>query len=315
MLIDEVVVTLKGGHGGSGKVSFNPGERGGPSGGNGGKGGDLYIEATTDITALKQFLAQSSIAAENGLPGDSNRKFGKDGKNKVIFLPLGTVLKDLKSSEEISLDKLDERILICRGGLGGRGNFEFKSPRNTTPEYSQSGLPGDIRRFQIHLKLIADFGLIGLPNAGKSSLLNALTETNVKTAEYPFTTLEPNLGTLNKKILADIPGLIEGASSGKGLGIKFLKHIEKTSVLMLCIDSQSEDVESDYKIVTSELKTFNSKLLEKPLIILLTKSDLVSKEDLRKKAKLLKKFNHKIYFVSIHDWDSLENLKLTIGHF
>src|SRR3989338_5786996 len=282
MLIDEVNIILKGGHGGAGKVSFYPGEKSGPSGGNGGKGGDLYIEATTDLTALNQF----------------SRKRGKDGRDIVVFMPVGTVLIEKNTGEVITIDKGGQKILVCKGGLGGWGNYEFKSSRNTTPEYAQSGLDGEEKHFQASLKLLADFGLIGLPNAGKSSLLNELTSTSVKTADYPFTTLEPNLGVLNRKIIADIPGLIEGASDGRGLGVKFLKHIEKTSVLLHCIAADSPTLEEDYKVVVNELESFSNELIKKPQIILLTKSDLVDKKQLNERIKRLKKFKHKIYPVS-----------------
>ena len=309
MLIDEVNIILKGGHGGAGKVSFYPGEKSVPSGGNGGKGGDLYIEATTDLTVLNQFSRKRLVSAENGMPGGLSRKIGKDGRDIVVFMPVGTVLIEKNTGEVITIDKGGQKILVCKGGLGGWGNYEFKSSRNTTPEYAQSGLDGEEKHFQASLKLLADFGLIGLPNAGKSSLLNELTSTSVKTADYPFTTLEPNLGVLNRKIIADIPGLIEGASDGRGLGVKFLKHIEKTSVLLHCIAADSPNLEEDYKVVVNELESFSNELIKKPQIILLTKSDLVDKKQLNERIKRLKKFKHKIYPVSIHDWDSLEELK------
>lgn len=309
MFVDEADIVLRAGHGGAGKVSFFPGLKSGPDGGNGGKGADIYVRATTDITVLRQFTTKRVITAQNGEAGQSNRKFGKDGKDTVVLLPIGSVIKNQLDNQAIELTKPDEKILICKGGLGGRGNFEFKSSRKTTPMYAQPGLPGEEKHLQIVLKLIADFGLIGLPNAGKSSLLNALTKTDVKTAAYPFTTLEPNLGVLDKKIFADIPGLIEGASSGKGLGIKFLKHIEKTDILLHCIAADSPDVRFDYQTVINELKAFSENLVKKSQIILLTKSDLVTKQQLKEALSKLKTFKHKIIAVSIHDWDSLEALK------
>lgn len=309
MLIDEAEVTLKGGHGGAGKVSFYPGLKSGPDGGNGGKGGDLYIKAVSDLTALERYSKDKLLQAENGEAGRSNKQYGKDGKDLEINMPVGTTLIDKISGQGLELNKVDERILIAKGGLGGRGNFEFRSSRNTTPRYAQPGLPGEEKHFQVILRFLADYGLIGLPNAGKSSLLNELTTANVKTAEYPFTTLEPNLGVFKGKIIADIPGLIEGAAEGKGLGIKFLKHIEKVNLLLHCISSESGNVKSDYEVVREELEKFNSELLQKPEIILLTKTDLTEKSESEKKLKELKKINSKIYPVSIHDWDSLEKIK------
>lgn len=309
MLTDEVEIILKGGHGGAGKVSFGPGARSGPDGGNGGRGGDLYINVTSDLFALNQFSKTKILQAGDGESGGGNLKFGKEGKDLEISLPLGTTLLDKETREELELNDLNQRILIAKGGLGGRGNADFKSSKNTTPMFAQKGLPGDEKKLKVILKLIADFGLIGLPNVGKSSLLNELTAATAKVANYSFTTLEPNLGVLNSKVLADIPGLIEGASEGKGLGIKFLKHIEKVKLLLHCLSAESEDVASDYRVVRTELGNFNPKLLEKEEIILLTKSDLAEKGNLGKKIKVLKKFKKEVLPVSIHDFDSLENLK------
>ncbi len=309
MLVDEAEIIVRAGHGGAGKVSFYPGLTSGPDGGNGGRGGDVYIQATSDLTALRQFTTKRLIQAENGQPGGSNRQFGKDGADREIWVPLGGILENPATKEIIEITQPDERMLICQGGLGGRGNFEFKSSRNTTPEFAQPGLSGEEKHLLIHLKLIAKYGLVGLPNSGKSSLLNELTKANVKTAAYPFTTLEPNLGSLNGIILADIPGLIEGASSGKGLGIKFLKHVEKTSTLLHCISADSDDVNRDYLVIRKELEQFSPGLIQKQEIILLTKSDLVNKHELEKKLKILKKLNPQVYPISIHDWDSLEGLK------
>ncbi len=332
MLLDEVQVLLKAGHGGAGRVSFNPGRRSGPNGGNGGRGGDIYITVTTDLWALNQFSKEKIKEAQNGEMGGVYQQAGKDGVDLEIKLPIGTEIEDLETGEKFEFNDLDKKILICEGGLGGRGNYEFRSSKNTTPMYAQKGLPGQMRNLKVELKFLADFGLIGIPNAGKSSLLNELTSANVKTADYPFTTLEPNLGVFGPsaghstlrdepsgsdskssgqghKIIADIPGLIEGASEGKGLGIKFLKHIEKVGLLLHCIAADSEDVLKDYKTVTGELQSYNPEILNKKEIILLTKSDLVDKKDLDKKIKTLKKLKKEVLPISIHDFDSLENLK------
>ena len=291
MLIDEVEnIIFRAGHGGPGRVSFVPSrnQKGGPDGGNGGRGGDINIKVTSDLTVLNQFSKTQKIAAENGQFGDRNKKTGKDGKNLEITLPIGTLMIDQYSGDQIELNNMEQRILLCKGGLGGRGNAQLANSRNTTPRYAQTGLPGEEKHLKLILRLIADFGLIGLPNAGKSSLLNKLTAAN-----YPFTTLEPNLGVIDGKIMADIPGLIEGASTGKGLGIKFLKHIEKVGLLLHCITSESDDVARDYQVVREEMKKFNPELLKKKELILLTKSDLVDKEEVKKKTSQLKKFKRK----------------------
>lgn len=309
MLIDETEIILKAGHGGPGRVSFNPGEKSGPNGGNGGKGGDIYIFVTSDLRALNQFSKTKIIDAESGQMGGIFQKTGNDGKDLKIIMPLGTEITDKNTGEIFELDDLNKKILICKGGLGGRGNFEFKSASNTTPMYAQKGLRGQERDLKLELKFIADFGLIGLPNAGKSSLLNELTAASAKVASYPFTTLEPNLGVWNKKIIADIPGLIEGAAEGKGLGIKFLKHIEKVKLLLHCISVESEDVLKDYKVVSEEMKKYNPELLDKEEIIILTKTDLVDQREVKEKIKNLKKLKKQIIPVSIHDWDSLQKLQ------
>lgn len=308
MFIDEIDVLLRGGKGGAGKVSFYKTRRG-PDGGNGGKGGDIYIRPTSNLTALNRFTKDKVIEAENGEPGGSNKKYGKDGSDLEILLPFGTTVLDKKTGEVWEINDENERILIAKGGLGGRGNFEFRSSRNTTPEYAQPGLPGQERSLHLTLKFLADYGLIGLPNSGKSSLINELTSTKSKVASYPFTTLEAVLGVMNGKVIADIPGLIEGAGEGKGLGFKFLKHIEKVTVLLHCISSESENPLNDYEVIRKELQKYNAELLTKKEIILLTKSDLFEKKDLDKKIKELGKLKKKIIPVSIYDFESIENLK------
>lgn len=309
MLIDEVDLKIIGGHGGAGKVSFGPGKHSGPDGGDGGRGGAVYIKVVNDLFVLNQFSRTKEVKAENGENGGSKDQVGKNAPDKEINLCVGTELLNKRTEEIIKLDNLGEKILICKGGLGGRGNAFFAAADNTTPRFAQKGLNGQERNFKISLKLIADFGLIGLPNAGKSSLLNELTNANAKVANYSFTTLEPNLGVLNKKVIADIPGLIEGASSGKGLGIKFLKHIEKVKLLLHCISAESADIKKDYQIIRKELGDFDQKLLDKKEIILLTKTDLVSEKEAKSKLKIIQKLNSDSLPISIHDFDSLEKLK------
>jgi len=308
MLIDEVQITLSGGHGGPGKVSFFP-FMGGPDGGNGGRGGDVYLTVNSDIYSLGQFSQKKSFTAHNGDAGQSNQKSGHNGQDISLSLPLGTTLVEINTGETIELTDLSQRVLVCKGGIGGQGNHDLKSARNTTPMKAQGGRPGELKEFKLTLRLIADYGLIGLPNAGKTSLLNELTNAQAKVGNYPFTTLEPNLGAINDKIIADIPGLIEGAATGKGLGIRFLKHIEKVNLLFHCISSESQNVKQDYEVVRKELNEFNPELLLKPEIILLTKTDLFLQEEIKKKISILKKLNPKVWGVSIVDEAALKKIR------
>ena len=314
MLIDTAEVIFKGGHGGKGIVSFGKMARSGPDGGNGGRGGDLYVKATSDITLLNQFSRKTLFCAGNGMAGKKGKKTGLNGVDLEILLPVGTGIIDKISGETVlELNTVGERKLLCEGGKGGQGNWEFRSPVRQAPEISQPGLPGEERKLILSLRLIADFGLVGLPNAGKSSLLNELTRAKAKVADYPFTTLSPNIGVSGGKLLADIPGLIEGAYLGKGLGIKFLKHIEKVGVILHCISSESSDLIKDYNTVRAEMEKYNPKLIEKTEVILLTKSDLVDKKELKKDINILKAVSENILPVSIYDWESLEKLKKLIS--
>ena len=312
MFIDEAEIRVKGGHGGAGAVAFFA-KRSGPSGGTGGKGGNIIAEVNNNHSDLKKYLEKSDYQAKNGFPGGSNRKIGANGKDLVLYFPSGTTFINLETSEEFELNDSRPKILLCYGGYPGRGNDAFKSATYQTPKKAEPGFPGKKKRFKLILKLIADFGLIGLPNAGKSSLLNVLTAANVKTADYPFTTLEAILGSYNGKIIADIPGLIEGASKGKGLGIKFLKHIEKVKLILHCISVESDNQEKDYQTITQELKNYNESLVKKESIILLTKIDLVDKKSLNKKIKQLGRFNEKIIPISIYQEKSIETLKIVLN--
>jgi GTP-binding protein len=310
MLVDEIVLKVEAGHGGPGKVSFRRPPNKGPDGGNGGNGGNIWIQPTSDIMSLGRFSRNTTIKADNGEIGQRSTKFGHNALDKTIELPIGSLIECLEDGKIIEITPQTGRFIIATGGLGGRGNHEFRSPTNTTPITAEPGERGEKKTLKILLKLIADYGLIGLPNAGKSSLLNELTRANVRVANYPFTTLEPNLGVCGKKILADIPGLIEGAASGKGLGIKFLKHIEKTSTLLHCIAADSDDPKGEYKTIWKEMNAFDKTLKYKQEIILLTKSDTVDKKELVTLTKLFK--GKKVLPVSIHDYDSIENLKKII---
>lgn len=307
MLVDETEITVSGGNGGNGVVSFYP-MRKGPDGGDGGQGGSAYAVVNPQLTGLHKIAEKRTFKAGNGMPGASYRKKGSGGRDLIIEFPIGTVLIDKKISREFELFELSRPLLLCRGGKGGRGNNAFKSSTHRVPREWEPGAEGEKKEFKVIMRLIADIGLIGLPNAGKSSLLNILTAAHAKIAAYPFTTLEPNLGVIGNKVIADIPGLIEGASTGKGLGIRFLKHIEKVSLLLHCVAADSQTMDRDYMIVLDEMKSFNQDLLKKNQIILLTKSDLVNKNELLKKKKTLEKYNKKVLIVSIYNEEELKKL-------
>ncbi|MFC1710360.1 Obg family GTPase CgtA [Patescibacteria group bacterium] len=309
MFVDEIKIAIKAGDGGYGKVSFGKMEKSGPDGGNGGDGGNVELITSSDLTLLNVLKSKTFLSAENGGNGGKNKLTGKRGDNLIIKLPFGSLLEDIDSRETFEFNKVGDTFLLCRGGEGGTGNYDLRSSSNTTPMNTIPPTKGQIRNLKINLRFIADYGLIGLPSAGKSSLLNELTNTNVKTAVYHFTTLSPNLGVLpNKKIIADIPGLIEGASEGKGLGIKFLKHIQKVDLLLHCISLESSAPLKDYEIVKKELSKFSEDLINKEEIIVLTKSDLVNKGKLNRMKIMVKKLGKQIIVTSINDKKSINNL-------
>ncbi len=310
MLVDDVTIKVSSGNGGKGAVAFNKNLNAlGPAGGSGGKGGDVYVEGVSDLSALNQFRFKKEVGAQDGKDGRPQFCDGEVGKDLVLKVPVGTVIHNLTTHENIEITKIGERVLITKGGKGGKGNFLFRSSRNTSPKQFQYGLPGESFELRLELKLIADVGFIGLPNIGKSSLLNELTAAKSRVANYPFTTLEPNLGVYYDLILTDIPGLIEGASTGKGLGIKFLRHIERTGTLFHFISADSPHPVEDYRTVRRELGKYNKKLLRKKEYMILSKSDTVSPENLKKQATKLKKLKREVTPVSIYDWDSIEAVK------
>ncbi len=312
MFIDEAVITAKGGNGGDGCVAFFA-NKSGPSGGNGGRGGNVYAILDNNVTQLRRYTEINHFQAEDGQAGGSNRRLGAAGADLRLLVPAGTTIIDTETKDETEINNQNPKVLLCEGGVGGVGNDAQKTSTYRTPRTAKPGLPGQERHLKLILKLIADYGLIGLPNAGKSSLLNELTAANVKTAPYPFTTLEPNLGVVNGRIIADVPGLIEGASSGKGLGVKFLKHIEKVKLLLHCISVESENIDREYRTVINEMAKYNPQLTEKPAIILLTKIDLITPKQVKEKISFLKKFQKTVLPISIHDWNSLQKLKESLS--
>ncbi|MFA5136877.1 MAG: GTPase ObgE [Patescibacteria group bacterium] len=311
MLIDEATITVQSGKGGNGSVSFFPGKKSGPSGGDGGRGGDVYAYVNNNLSSLYPYTQKKTYKAQDGGNGMSFNKTGKDGTHLLLGFPPGTELSDHSTGKKIELPMDGTRVLLCVGGRGGYGNDRFKSPTNRSPMKAEKGAIGQTKTFKVIMKLIADVGFIGLPNAGKSSLLNELTAAHAKIAPFPFTTIEPNLGALEQIVLADIPGLIEGASKGKGLGITFLKHIEKVKLLIHCIacDEPLRQMKKNYSAIRKELAEFSSELLIKKELILLTKSDLILPVEREKKLTSFRKINNDVYCISVYDIDAIENFK------
>ncbi len=310
MIIDDITIKVTAGSGGNGIVAFNKTKMSlGPTGGNGGKGGSVYIEGVSDLTALKKFRFKKEAKAENGQGGFPQLRNGRNGKDLILTVPVGTIARNLKTDRYIEITKIGQLERIVLGGDGGRGNFNFRSSTNTTPKEFEYGKAGKSFEIRFELKMIADVGFVGLPNVGKSSLLNELTNAKSKVANYSFTTLEPNLGAYYDLILADIPGIIEGASKGKGLGIKFLRHIERTKIIFHFVAADSVGPVLDYKTVRSELGLHNKLLLEKPEYLFVSKKDVVSSDIVAKMVKKLKRLNKSTTAISILDSDSIEAVK------
>lgn len=315
MLVDNVNLLVKAGNGGNGAATFLSNARnfkGGPDGGNGGNGGSIYIKGSNNIADLSQFRYQKKITAEDGVPGKRKNLYGKNAPDETIFVPLGTRITDLENNTVYEITNSDDSLLIAKGGTGGRGNMEFKSATNQSPRVAEKGTIGERKELFLELRIIAQVGLIGLPNSGKSSLLAVLTNATPKIGNYPFTTLEPNIGMFGDYAIADIPGLIEGASKGKGLGIGFLRHIEKTEILIHMIDAASDSAKKTYETVRNEFKEFNPKLLEKPEIILITKIDLVDEKKLKEIVSIFKKMKKEVLTYSLYNPESIDILKQKI---
>ncbi len=306
MLIDDVKIKVAAGKGGCGNVCFNKNKMElGPTGGDGGRGGSIYAIGVSDIGALKSFRFKKNIEANDGKDGLARFQTGASGKDVYLRVPVGTVIHNLDKETTEEITKIDETILLAKGGRGGKGNFHFRSSTNTSPKQYEEGKFGDYFNIRLELKLIADIGLIGLPNVGKSSLLNELTRAKSKVANYSFTTLEPGLGVYYDLIIADIPGLIKGASTGKGLGIKFLRHIERTKYLFHLIAADSGTPVGDYKTVRNELKKHSANLSEKKEYIIISRKDEVSQKKLQQIQKKLEKMNSNIITLSILDDSTL----------
>ncbi|HUX61678.1 MAG TPA: GTPase ObgE [Ignavibacteriaceae bacterium] len=294
MFIDYVEIEISSGKGGDGAVTFRREKyvpKGGPSGGNGGKGGDIIFEAHHNFSTLLDFRYKRNYKASKGDNGASALKDGKNGEDIIVKVPVGTIIKDAETKKVLfDLDTDGKKTVVAKGGKGGKGNSNFATPTNQTPRYAEPGKPGEEKKIILELKLIADIGLVGFPNAGKSTLISTISSAKPKIADYPFTTLEPNLGIVRYKnyqsfTVADIPGIIEGAHEGKGLGHKFLRHIERTKVILFLIDISSDNYQRDYNILLNELKSYSPKLAEKKKVVSLSKIDLVDADQLKKIAK------------------------------
>ena len=284
MFIDYTTIELHAGNGGAGCVSFRREKyipKGGPNGGDGGRGGNIIVIGDDNLNTLQDIRYSKVYKAKNGSPGSSNEKTGKNGEDIIIRVPLGTIIRD-KTSDEIVDDIVESKQehIVCTGGKGGLGNVNFKSSTQQSPRYAQKGLVGDSGVYEFELKILADVGLLGFPNAGKSTLLSVLSKARPKIADYPFTTLEPHLGIVKSGeyksfLMADIPGIIEGASQGKGLGLKFLRHIERNRILLLLVDGSEMDPLKKVAAIKNELKTYNKSLLLKPIYVIRTKGDIL----------------------------------------
>jgi GTPase len=314
--IDYVKIYCSSGKGGAGSVHFYRDKitaKGGPDGGNGGRGGHIILKGNSQLWTLLNLKYNRHFKAEHGISGSSNNKTGAEGEDIYIDVPLGTIVRNAETKEfMMEITKHAEEKILLRGGRGGMGNTNFKSSTMQTPRFAQPGEPLQEGWFILELKILADVGLVGFPNAGKSTLLSVVSDAKPKIADYPFTTLVPNLGIVKihfnySFIMADIPGIIEGASQGKGLGVRFLKHIERNSILLFLVPADSDDIFNEYHILLNELKQFNPELLDKKRILAISKSDLVDKELLDEIEKNLPEIPY--IFISSYKKYGLEHLK------
>jgi GTP-binding protein len=317
MFIDFAKIKVVSGKGGDGASTFRREKyvpKGGPDGGDGGRGGNIYIMGDENLSTLIDYYYKSFYKAKDGERGMGSNMHGKNGEDLFIKVPLGTVVKDAKTNEIIKdITKNGEMVLVAKGGRGGRGNAHFKTSTRQAPRFYEKGQPGEEKEIILELKILADVGIIGLANAGKSTLLSKISNAHPKIADYPFTTLHPVLGIVKYGedatfVVADIPGLIEGASSGKGLGIEFLKHIERTRLYIHIIDPTQGDVIKNYKIINKELKEYNKKLIKRQQIIAINKIDLLKKSEIDEIKAKFKKIKKEVFFISAKNNINIENL-------
>ena len=306
--VDYVKIHCAAGHGGAGSAHLHRSRltaKGGPDGGDGGRGGNVYLRGNDQMWTLLHLKYKRHIKAGRGGDGSSNNSFGDDGEDQFVEVPLGTVAKDAETGKELfEITKHGEEVILRKGGLGGRGNSWFKNSVRQTPRYAQSGTEGEEGWNILELKVLADVGLVGFPNAGKSTLLSVISAAKPKIANYPFTTLVPNLGIVSYRddrsfVMADIPGIIEGACEGKGLGLRFLRHIERNSTLLFLVPADADDIAAEYSILLKELETYNPELLDKDRLLSISKSDMLDEELKEEVKKTLPKGVKTIFFSSI----------------
>jgi len=329
MFIDEAIIRVKAGDGGNGCMAFRREKfvpRGGPSGGDGGRGGDVIMESSERHNTLVHFRFNPEYKSERGRHGEGSNCTGRDGENVVLKVPVGTILYDKETGERLhDFSQPDERIVVAHGGRGGRGNQHFATSTHQAPREHEQGFPGEEKVLRLELKLLADVGLVGYPNVGKSTLVSRVSAAKPKIADYPFTTLEPNLGVVtigempheDSYVVADIPGLIEGAHTGTGLGIQFLRHIERTRVLAHVIDvsdaSGRPDPVADFNVIMEELKSFGAGLEKKPMVLVASKMDVANPEKIAKLRKHAKKLKLDLYEISAVTGKGIPELKYGLG--
>ncbi len=329
MFIDEAKIRIKAGDGGNGCMAFRREKfvpRGGPSGGDGGKGGDIIMESSERHNTLVHFRFNPEYKAERGRHGEGSNRTGREGGDVVLKVPVGTIVYDEDTGERVhDFSRADERLIVARGGRGGRGNARFATSTHQAPRECEPGRPGEERTLRLELKLLADVGLVGYPNVGKSTLISRISAARPKIADYPFTTLEPNLGVVAvgdepeqvSFVVADIPGLIEGAHTGAGLGTQFLRHIERTRLLVHVIDvsdsSGRPNPVEDFKVIMGELKSFGAGLENKPMIVVASKMDAVNKEKLAKLKRHCTRHKLELFPISAVTGKGIEELKWALG--